>query len=159
MCEEATDTVVKRDTPQNGKSLVSRSPEETERIGEQFSGAVKPGDVVALFGDLASGKTTFVRGVCRGLNVGSEVTSPTFTFIHEYCGAVPVYHFDFYRLEDAAEVWQFGCDEYFYGDGICLIEWADRIQDHLPQKRVEIYFENRFEDGTQTRREISIRRR
>jgi tRNA threonylcarbamoyladenosine biosynthesis protein TsaE len=119
---------------------------------------LRPGSVVALFGELGSGKTTLIAGVCRGLGVSGDVTSPTFTLIHEYAGNVPVYHFDFYRIEHPAEIWQLGWEEYVYGAGVCLIEWADRVADFLPKKRIEIYLKNRFHEGKENDREIVIRK-
>lgn len=137
------------------KVVLSKSAEETQRIGENFAGKLRPGNVVAFFGDLGSGKTTFIKGLCRGLRVVDEVSSPSFTLINEYAGAIPVYHFDFYRIA-SPDIWELGCDEYFYGDGICLIEWADRILDFLPENRIEIRLQNLFAHGNSGQREIRI---
>ncbi|MFQ5864605.1 MAG: tRNA (adenosine(37)-N6)-threonylcarbamoyltransferase complex ATPase subunit type 1 TsaE [bacterium] len=138
--------------------IISNSPKETERIGEEFACSLNPGDVVALIGGLGSGKSVFIKGVCRGLNVEDEITSPSFTLIHEYIGGVPVYHFDFYRIRNSDEMRELGCDEYFFGEGICLIEWADKIMEHLPQKRFEVYIKNFFKTGLENRREILFRK-
>ncbi|MFQ6113758.1 MAG: tRNA (adenosine(37)-N6)-threonylcarbamoyltransferase complex ATPase subunit type 1 TsaE [bacterium] len=138
---------------------MSNSPEQTERIGQEFGYSLKHGDVVALVGELGSGKTVFIKGVCRGLNVADEITSPTFTLIHEYVGRVPVYHLDFYRIQSPGEMRELGCDEYFFGEGICLIEWADKIMEHLPRKRIEVYIKNFFQKGLENRREILFSKR
>ncbi|MCL6638486.1 MAG: tRNA (adenosine(37)-N6)-threonylcarbamoyltransferase complex ATPase subunit type 1 TsaE [Firmicutes bacterium] len=115
------------------------SPEETARLGEALAPFLEPGDLVCLNGDLGAGKTAFARGVARGLGVKGHVTSPTFTLINEYQGRLPLYHMDVYRLEDAGEMEDLGYEEYFYGDGVTLIEWAEKVTDVLPEERLEIY--------------------
>ena len=95
--------------------------------------------------------------MCRALNVRDDVTSPTFTLIQEYSGTIPIYHFDFYRIEEPAEMRQLGCEEYFYGDGICLIEWPERIIDYLPESRTEVRLTHRFSVGLDCGRRIVIR--
>ncbi|NIR50539.1 tRNA (adenosine(37)-N6)-threonylcarbamoyltransferase complex ATPase subunit type 1 TsaE [candidate division KSB1 bacterium] len=145
--------------PNDSQRLISNSAEETENIGEVFAESLKSGDVVALFGELGSGKTTFIKGVCRGLEVSDDVTSPTFTLIHEYSGRLPVYHLDFYRLEDPREIWELGCEEYFYGEGVSLVEWANRIIVNLPKDRIEVHFRSRFQTGAKNTREILIKQR
>ncbi|MFQ5770313.1 MAG: tRNA (adenosine(37)-N6)-threonylcarbamoyltransferase complex ATPase subunit type 1 TsaE [bacterium] len=155
MCDNDKATILpkyKRDE----KSIISNSPAETQRIGEQWGRSLQPGSVVALFGELGSGKTTFIKGVCRGLNVIDEITSPSFTLIHEYTGKIPIYHFDFYRIENIREILELGCEDYFYRAGICLIEWADRVTDFLPSKRIEIYLKHRFNEGAEQSRQIFI---
>ncbi|MDQ6859688.1 MAG: tRNA (adenosine(37)-N6)-threonylcarbamoyltransferase complex ATPase subunit type 1 TsaE [Verrucomicrobiota bacterium] len=113
--------------------FISRSPEETFAVGYRCAGRATRGDVFALAGDLGAGKTQFVKGFVAGIGSAAEATSPTFTLIHEYSGGrLPVYHFDFYRLESAEAVLQLGFDEYLDGDGVCLIEWADRFRELLP---------------------------
>lgn len=153
-----TETNIEPAITSSGERLTSDSPEETKRIARELAGTLGTGSVVAFFGDLGSGKTTFVHGICEALEVTGNVTSPTFTLIHEYSGRLPVYHFDFYRIENADDIWQLGWEDYFYGDGICLIEWADRIRDFLPLKRVEIRLRNCFDQGLPNRREIRIQR-
>ncbi|MFQ5639914.1 MAG: tRNA (adenosine(37)-N6)-threonylcarbamoyltransferase complex ATPase subunit type 1 TsaE [bacterium] len=140
------------------QKVVTRSPEETRELGEKFAQFLSAGDVIAFFGELGSGKTTMIKGVCQGLNVCDDVTSPTFTLIQEYRGRLPVYHFDFYRTSSPNEIWELGCDDYFYGDGICLIEWPDRIFAHLPQKRVNVHLQRQFEKGRRNQREILIQK-
>ena len=103
------------------------------RVAAELAMNAKPRDVIALTGELGVGKTQFVKGFAAGLGSAAEVTSPTFTLIHEYFGGrLPVYHFDFYRIESAQELVRLGFDDYVEGDGICIIEWADRFRDLLP---------------------------
>ncbi|RPI00636.1 MAG: tRNA (adenosine(37)-N6)-threonylcarbamoyltransferase complex ATPase subunit type 1 TsaE [Calditrichaeota bacterium] len=122
----------------NQLEITSSSAEETFAFGKSLSQTLSLGDVVCLHGDLGAGKTVCIKGVCAGLGVSEHVTSPTFTLINEYRGALPVYHFDFYRIADEHEVFELGLPEYLNGDGICLIEWPDRISPLLPGKRIEI---------------------
>ena len=113
--------------------FISDSPERTAEAGAQCARNALLGDVLGLTGDLGAGKTQFVKGFVAGMGANTEVTSPTFTLIHEYGGGrVPVYHFDFYRLESPDEVTRLGLDEYLFGDGVCIIEWADRFKELLP---------------------------
>ena len=113
--------------------FISDSPERTASAGAECARTATRGDIFALTGDLGAGKTQFVKGFVAGIGTDTEVTSPTFTLIHEYSGGrLPVYHFDFYRLESADEVARLGLDEYLFGDGVCVIEWADRFPDLLP---------------------------
>ncbi|MFQ5604786.1 MAG: tRNA (adenosine(37)-N6)-threonylcarbamoyltransferase complex ATPase subunit type 1 TsaE [bacterium] len=139
------------------EEIISTSAEETLSLGEQLAATLTPGSVVALFGDLGSGKTTFIKGVCAGLQVEDEATSPTFTLIHEYQGQLPVYHFDFYRIQTASEILELGCDEYFYGRGICLIEWADRAVEFLPAKRFEVWLQHETHKGAESCRIIRFK--
>lgn len=116
---------------------VTGSAEETRLLGERFGRRLGPGDVVALYGGLGSGKTTLAQGICRGLGVGQVVNSPTFTIVNEYRGHCPVYHLDCYRLAGAEDLIGLGYEEYFYGDGVCLIEWAEKAAEVLPPKRFD----------------------
>lgn len=116
----------------------THSAEETERLGERLGKALEPGDVVALFGDLGAGKTTLTRGIAAGLGVEADVHSPTFTLVHEHPGRVPLYHVDLYRLEREEEVADIGIEEYVHGDGVTVIEWADRMKSLLPEDRLDI---------------------
>lgn len=140
------------------KKIQSHSPDETIGAGMWLASKLKCGDVVALIGELGSGKTVFIQGVCQGLGVKVPVTSPTFTLIHEYEGKWPVYHFDFYRINSVEEMTELGCEEYFYGDGVSLIEWADKVLEVLPEKRFEVYLKNLFLKGLENYREIEIYR-
>ena len=124
------------------KLLHIASEKETERIGEAIGQAAEPGTVVALIGDLGTGKTTLTKSIARGLGVTETVTSPTFNIIREYkTGRIPLYHFDVYRIGDPDEMFELGYEEYFYGDGICVVEWADIIEDLLPEDAVIIRIE------------------
>lgn len=118
----------------------SMSEEETVAAGERLGALLVPGDVVAIYGGLGAGKTRFVRGVCRALGTGRPVSSPTFTFVHEYrAPGAAVFHFDFYRIASGAELVQIGFAEYLgRDDGICLIEWADRVASFLPRGRYDV---------------------
>lgn len=127
-------------------SFTSNSPAETEALGRQFAGDVRAGSALALTGDLGSGKTQFVKGLVAGLDSNAAVTSPTFTIIHEYPGGrLPVYHFDFFRLEDRQSLAQLGLDDYFFGDGLSVIEWADRFPEVVPESARWIAFETKSE--------------
>ncbi len=135
--------------------LQTHSEEETITAGMRFAGRLSAGDIVALIGELGSGKTRFIKGICRGLGVKDHVASPTFTIVNEYRGShLPVYHFDFYRMKSPLELREIGFDEYLAGNGVCLIEWADRVFDMLPEKRYEIHFAL---GANEQSREISIR--
>ena len=127
---------------------VTRTSNEAETISfaERFADRLVPGDVVALNGDLGTGKTQFVKGVCLGLGVVDVVTSPSFVIMNQYkalrngARVFPVFHFDFYRIKSLNELYDLGVEEFFYGKGICLIEWADKLQELTPLDRTEIRF-------------------
>lgn len=125
----------------NTLDFISHSESQTRRLGERLAQYLEPGDIVALVGDLGTGKTRWVQGVCRGLAITEPVVSPTFTLVHEYQGRLPIYHIDLYRLENLAEIETIGLDDYLFGVGVTLIEWADRIRDQLPENHltVELY--------------------
>jgi tRNA threonylcarbamoyladenosine biosynthesis protein TsaE len=127
-------------------TFISNSPAETEAIGRQLAEHIDVGSILALKGDLGSGKTSFVKGLVAGLGSSAGVTSPTFTIVHEYGGGrVPVYHFDFFRLEDRQSVARLGLDDYLFGDGVSVIEWADRFPDFVPEQARWILFETKSE--------------
>ncbi len=123
------------------------SPEQTRAFGRKLSIRLRPGDCVGLIGELGSGKTCLAQGICDGLNVTDRVTSPTFILVNEYLGRdvasrpVPVYHFDLYRLPDIEALVDLGWDDYLAGNGICLIEWAERAGSLLPAKTLRIRIE------------------
>ena len=124
------------------KLLHIASEKETERIGEAIGQAAEAGTVVALIGDLGTGKTTLTKSIAKGLGVTETVTSPTFNIIREYkSGRIPLYHFDVYRIGDPDEMFELGYEEYFYGDGIRVVEWADIIEELLPEDAVIIRIE------------------
>ena len=125
----------------NTLDFISHSEAQTRRLGARLAPLLTPGDVLALVGDLGSGKTRWIQGVCQGLGVTDPVISPTFTLVNEYQGQYPVYHIDLYRLADPSEFATFGLEDYLYGSGISLIEWADRAKNLLPAEylTVELY--------------------
>ena len=127
-------------------TFISNSPAETEKFAHQLAREIKPGDVFALTGDLGAGKTQFVKGLVSGLESDAVVASPTFTIIHEYPGGrVPIYHFDFFRLEDRQSVVRLGLDDYFFGGGVSVVEWADRFPDLIPEEARWIDFQIKSE--------------
>lgn len=131
----------------------SYSAEETHRLGEIIGGKLKPGAVLCLEGDLGVGKTVFVKGVAKGLGITEPVCSPTFTILQEYReGRMPLYHFDAYRIEDPEEMYEIGFDDYLYGEGVCLIEWASLVAELLPPDAVKITIEK------DTGKELSYRK-
>lgn len=124
------------------KELVSNSPEETIALGKAFASELEAGDIVCLKGELGAGKTHFVKGVAEGLGIDqNEVHSPTFTLLDEHVGEQPLYHFDCYRMESPGEALEIGAEEYFYGDGICVIEWPERIKSLIPPDAIWISIE------------------
>jgi len=136
--------------------IVSKSPEETFTLGKGLSIHLKENDVVALYGDLGSGKTVIVQGICEGLYVTEYVTSPSFTLIQEYQGRLPVYHFDFYRLTSIQEVEDLGIDHYFNQQGISLIEWPEVGEMVLPHSHFTIKIQRIFKNGTVEKESRSI---
>lgn len=121
---------------------VSKSIDETIQFGAALAKKLKKGDCVALIGDLGSGKTVFTKGIAKGLGVRGVhyVNSPTFVIIKEYKGKIPLYHFDLYRLDHYTTFDEMNYTEYFYGDGVTVIEWADKIRELLPKKYIEVGF-------------------
>ena len=135
------------------KVMESFSPKETFRIGEQIGLQAMPGQVYTLIGDLGVGKTVFTQGVAKGLQITESVNSPTFTIVQVYEeGRMPFYHFDVYRIGDVEEMEEIGYEDCFYGEGICLIEWANLIEEILPQHYIQITIEKDLEKGFDYRR-------
>ena len=133
--------------------IETRSPEETFELGKKIGRAARPGQVYTLTGDLGVGKTVFTQGVAAGLDITEPVSSPTFTIIQIYeSGRLPFYHFDVYRIGDIEEMEEIGYDDYFFGEGICLIEWANLIEEILPDNRIKITIEKDLEQGFDYRR-------
>lgn len=127
-------------------TYISDSPAKTEKTGREFAFDLPAGSVVALTGELGSGKTRFVKGLVAEIGAKVEVTSPTFTLVHEYTGGrVPVYHFDFFRLENRQAAERLGLEEYFFGDGICAVEWADKFPELIPPGARWISFQAKSE--------------
>ena len=128
-------------------TFISNSPAETEGIGRQLAEDVGIGSVLALRGELGSGKTLFTRGFVAGMGSNAVVSSPTFTIVHEYRdGRLPVYHFDFFRVESRESLARLGLDDYFFGDGVSVIEWADRFPEFIPEQARWILFETKSEN-------------
>lgn len=124
------------------------SAEETLKLGEKIGRQAKPGQIYTLKGELGVGKTVFTQGVARGLGIDEPIASPTFTIVQVYeSGRLPFYHFDVYRIEDVEEMEEIGYDDYFFGEGICLIEWANRIEELLPENVTAISIEKNLEKG------------
>lgn len=117
---------------------ITENVEETTKIGEQLGRLLNMGNIICLSGDLGAGKTAFTKGIAKGLGVGDYVTSPTYTIINEYQGRLPLYHFDVYRLNDVEEMYELGYEEYFFGDGVVVLEWADIVRDIIPRDRLWI---------------------
>ena len=133
------------------------STEETHALGKRLGAEAKPGDVYTLVGDLGVGKTVFTQGIAEGLGITEPVSSPTFTIVQVYEeGRMPFYHFDVYRIGDIEEMDEIGYEDYFYGDGLCMIEWANLIEEILPERRSEVTIEKDLEMGFDYRR-ITIR--
>ncbi|MBO5364292.1 MAG: tRNA (adenosine(37)-N6)-threonylcarbamoyltransferase complex ATPase subunit type 1 TsaE [Clostridia bacterium] len=137
------------------RKFETTSPEETFAVGQIIAKDLYPGAVVALVGDLGCGKTAFVKGVTAYFGEGEQVVSPTFTLVNEYDGEVPIYHFDVYRLENPSLEECDWMDDYLFGDGICLIEWADNIREILPENTLRIEFAKDPQKG-ENYREITI---
>ncbi len=130
--------------------------QETIGAGNRFAGMLRSGDVVACYGDLGSGKTRFIKGVCEALRVRDHVASPTFTLINVYrAPSLRIFHFDLYRITSSNELFDLGFEEYMNGDGICLIEWAEKADSFLPPERYDVHFRL---GATENERELIITR-
>jgi tRNA threonylcarbamoyladenosine biosynthesis protein TsaE len=127
-------------------TFISNSAAETEDFGRQVARDLRAGSVVALQGELGAGKTHFTKGLVAGLGSSAAVTSPTFTIVHEYSGGrLPVYHFDFFRVEDRRSADRLALDDYFFGDGVSVVEWADRFPELIPPEARWAVFEMKSE--------------
>lgn len=133
--------------------VICHSEEETIALGESFGSSLPKGTIVCFFGDLGAGKTTFIKGLVKGYSGYSSehVNSPTFVYLNIYTGTETVYHFDLYRLRDSDEFLSMGFDEMFHADGICLIEWSEKIENILPEKRLNITIEHMGENSRKIR--------
>ncbi|MDE5697746.1 MAG: tRNA (adenosine(37)-N6)-threonylcarbamoyltransferase complex ATPase subunit type 1 TsaE [Lachnospiraceae bacterium] len=128
--------------------IETRCPEETFAAGRKLGLTARPGEVYTLNGELGVGKTVFTQGVAAGLGIAEHVNSPTFTIVQVYeTGRMPFYHFDVYRIGDIEEMDEIGYEDYFYGDGICVIEWAERIRELIPEDAGSITIEKNLEKG------------
>lgn len=135
---------------------ISNSADETKKIAGEITKRLKSGDVICMYGDLGAGKTAFVQGVAAELGIDEPVTSPTFTIVNEYDGRLPLYHFDVYRIGSSDEMYEIGFDEYINGDGICIIEWAELIEDILPMDIITVTIVKNIEKG-EDYREIFVK--
>jgi tRNA threonylcarbamoyladenosine biosynthesis protein TsaE len=135
--------------------LNSRSPEQTQFLGEQLGQLAQKADVVLLTGELGAGKTCLVQGIARGLDVKEYPFSPSFVILREYHGRLPLYHIDFYRLDNIEEIAGLGLEEYFYGDGVCVVEWADKGLEVLPRHNLLINI--RYVSASQTARSLYLK--
>lgn len=125
------------------RTITIKNEQETKQFGIELGKSLEQGDVVALIGDLGTGKTALTKYIAQGMGVQDMITSPTFTIVQEYhSGRLPLYHFDVYRIGDSEEMFELGYEEYFYGQGVCVIEWADLIEELLPEnvKTIEIQY-------------------
>ena len=133
--------------------IETNSPAETFEVGRKLGQTAKPGEIYMLNGDLGVGKTVFTQGVATGLGVTEHVNSPTFTIVQVYeSGRLPFYHFDVYRIGDAEEMDEIGYEDYFFGNGLCIIEWAERIKELIPAEARQIIIEKNLEKGFAYRR-------
>lgn len=133
-------------------TFITNSSEETIELGKRIGSKLKKGDVIAMQGTLAAGKTTITKGIAKALEIEDTITSPTFCLISEYYGKMPLYHMDVYRLEGPEDFINLGTDDMIYGDGVSIIEWSEKIMDELPEKTIILKIEPQ-EDG---KRLISI---
>ncbi len=129
----------------------SYSAEETYALGKKLGEEAKPGAVYCLSGDLGVGKTVFTKGFAVGLGVTDTVNSPTFTIVQVYQGRMPFYHFDVYRIEEPEEMEEIGYEDYFYGEGACMIEWAELIEELIPADAVKVRISKDLQKGTEYR--------
>lgn len=140
------------------EKMESNSQQQTKELGRKLGALCEAGTVVLLHGDLGVGKTVFTKGFAEGLGIGEPVSSPTFTIVQQYdSGRLPLYHFDVYRIADVEEMDEIGYEDYFYGDGVCLIEWAELIEEILPDHCIEVLIEKNLEKGFDYR-SITIQR-
>ena len=130
------------------KKIVIKNEEETKKFGEKLCEKLTAGSIVALTGDLGTGKTTLTKAIAAGLGVTDVITSPTFNIVKQYdSGRLPLYHFDVYRIGDVDEMYEIGYEEYFFGDGVCVIEWADLIEEIIPDDAIRIEIEYGEKEG------------
>lgn len=133
------------------KEFKTFSQEETIEIGKALGRILNTGDIVCINGDLGTGKTVFTNGIAKSLGIKEHITSPTFTIVNEYSGRVPFYHFDVYRIADSEEMFEIGFEEYLYGEGIVVIEWADIIKDILPEEVIQVTIKKNLDLGIDAR--------
>lgn len=137
------------------KRYISNSPAETKAAAAELVSTLKEGSVICMYGDLGAGKTAFVQGMAAALGIDEPITSPTFTIVNEYYGTMPLYHFDVYRIGSSDEMFEIGFDEYINGDGISVIEWAELIEDILPDDIIKVTIKKDIAKG-EDYREITV---
>lgn len=115
------------------QEIISESPEETEAAAAAFARGLQGGEIICMYGDLGAGKTAFTGGFAKGLDITAHIVSPTFTIVNEYQGRLPLYHFDVYRIDDPEELYDIGFEEYLDSGGVCVIEWAEKIEELIPE--------------------------
>lgn len=135
-------------------TIKSLTPQDTLDIGKRIGDSVKPGDIIALRGDLGAGKTVITKGIALALNINEDVTSPTYNIVCEYSGRIPLYHMDLYRIEGSEEFEMLGVDDLVFGNGVSVIEWSERIEDYLPEDHIIINITRNPEDES---RDITIK--
>lgn len=124
------------------REVIIRNEAETRAFGHKLAESLQPNTVLALMGDLGTGKTTLTKYIAEGLGIKETITSPTFTIVREYhSGRLPLYHFDVYRLEDSSDLFEIGAEEYFYAGGVSIVEWADQAAEILPDETLCIFIE------------------
>lgn len=126
--------------------------DETKQAAYEFAKMLKPSDVICMYGDLGVGKSVFVRGIAEFLDIKEPITSPTFTIINEYCGKMPLYHFDVYRISESDEMYEIGYDDYVNGNGVTVIEWAELIEDILPDSYYRVTITKDYDKGDDFRK-------
>ena len=130
------------------KVVYIKNEQETRSFGKKLAAELAPGIVIALTGDLGTGKTALTKSIAEGLGITEVITSPTFNIVKEYySGRIPMYHFDVYRIGDIDEMYELGYEEYFYGNGVCIVEWADLIEDIIPEDAIRIDIEYGEKEG------------
>ena len=128
--------------------IETNSADETFALGERIGRILKPGQIFTLNGDLGTGKTVLTQGVAAGLGITGPVNSPTFTIVQEYrSGRLPFFHFDVYRIDDPDEMYEIGYEDYFFSEGVCLIEWADQIRELIPEDHIDVTIEKDLDKG------------
>ena len=137
--------------------ITTHSPDETQALGAALGKSAQPGDLFLLCGDLGSGKTCLTQGIARGLEVADDVRSPTFVLATEHAGRLPLYHVDLYRLDDIREVDDLGLDDYIEGEGVCVVEWADKAMPYFPADRLLVELEHTSEKALSPSEERTIR--
>jgi tRNA threonylcarbamoyladenosine biosynthesis protein TsaE len=135
----------------NSFELISHSAEETQRLGSHIGKLAKAGDVILLVGELGTGKTCLAQGIASGLEIADYISSPSFVLLKPYQGRLPLYHIDFYRLSKMEEILDLGLDDYLYGDGVCVVEWAEKALAMLPQEHLLINLEHLSENERRVR--------